>query len=257
LARSLKSISPATHASATEILMIHSKSSLTLIALALSSCLFASCASTHIREYVPKRRTYKSPVSFDQEAAKGTNGSLFRANHAATYLFADHRAMRIGDIVTVRVQEKADAKRGASTDLLRESDTSLKIGAFLGLLNSLKASAGISNDEMLGMGTRSAYKGAGSSSRSENLEATVPALVREVLPSGNLFIEGHRVVLVNNEEHHFYISGLVRPVDIKGDNSVFSSLIADAEIEFTGRGVISDRQDPPWLQKGLDMGRPF
>ena len=90
-----------------------------------------------------------------------------------------------------------------------------------------------------------------------DLEATVPALVREVLPSGNLFIEGHRVVLVNNEEHHFYISGLVRPVDIKGDNSVFSSLIADAEIEFTGRGVITDRQQPPWLQKGLDLGRPF
>ena len=157
--------------------MTHSRSILTFIALALTSSLLASCASTHIREYVPKRRTYKSPVSFDQDDSKGTNGSLFRANHAATYLFADHRAMRIGDIVTVRVQEKADAKRGASTDLLRESDTSVQIGAFLGLLNSLKASAGITNDKLLGMGTRSAYKGAGSSSRSENLEATVPTLV--------------------------------------------------------------------------------
>jgi len=237
--------------------MTKNRTRLIIPALVLAASLLASCGSTHIKEYVPKRRTYKSPVSFDQDAGKGTNGSLFRANHAATYLFADHRAMRIGDIVTVRVLEKADAKRGASTDLLRESDTSLKIGAFLGLLNSLKSSAGITNDELIGMGTRSAYKGAGSSSRSENLEATVPAIVREVLPSGNLFIEGHRVVLVNNEEHHFYISGLVRPVDIKGDNSVFSSLIADAEIEFTGRGVITDRQDPPWLQKGMDMGRPF
>ena len=82
--------------------MTHSRSILTFIALALTSSLLASCASTHIREYVPKRRTYKSPVSFDQDDSKGTNGSLFRANHAATYLFADHRAMRIGDIVTVR-----------------------------------------------------------------------------------------------------------------------------------------------------------
>jgi len=230
---------------------------ITVSATALIACLLGSCAQTHISEYKPKRRTYKSPVSFDEDTERGANGSLFRASHAATYLFADHRAMRMGDIVTVRVVEKAAAKRGASTDLLRESDTSVKIGAFLGLLNSLKTSAGLTDDEFLGMGTRSAYKGAGSSSRSENLEATVPAIVREVLPSGNLFIEGHRVVLVNNEEHHFYISGLVRPVDIKGDNSVFSSLIADAEIEFTGRGVISDRQEPPWLQKGLDAGRPF
>jgi flagellar L-ring protein precursor FlgH len=237
--------------------MTHRRVHFIFPALVLVSSLLGSCASTHIGEYVPKRRTYKSPVSFDQKAAAGTNGSLFRANHAATYLFADHRAMRTGDIVTVRVEEKADAKRGASTDLLRESDTSVKIGAFLGLLSSLKASTGITNDELIGMGTRSAYRGAGNSSRSENLEATVPALVREVLPSGNLFIEGHRVVLVNNEEHHFYISGLVRPVDIKGDNSVVSSLIADAEIEFTGRGVISDRLEQPWLQKGMDIGRPF
>ena len=230
---------------------------LSLIAVAAVACFLGSCASTHIGEYVPKRRTYKSPVSFDEDLRAGTNGSLFRANHAGTYLFADHRAMRIGDIVTVRVKEKAAAKRGASTDLLRESETSMKIGAFLGLLKDLKSSAGISNDEFLGLGTRSAYQGSGKTSRTENLEATVPAIVREVLPSGNLFIEGHRVVLVNHEEHHFYISGLVRPVDIKGDNSVFSSLIADAEIEFTGRGVITDRQQPPWLQKGLDLGRPF
>jgi flagellar L-ring protein precursor FlgH len=240
-----------------EILMMKRTPLLSILAIAAAASFLGSCASTHIGEYVAKRRTYKSPVSFDEDLKAGANGSLFRANRAGTYLFADHRAMRIGDIVTVRVSEKADAKRGAATDLLRESETSVKIGAFLGLLKDLKASAGISNDEFLGLGTRSAYRGAGNTSRSEDLEATVPALVREVLPSGNLFIEGHRVVLVNNEEHHFYISGLVRPVDIKGDNSVFSSLIADAEIEFTGRGVITDRQQPPWLQKGLDLGRPF
>ena len=79
----------------------------------------------------------------------------------------------------------------------------------------------------------------------------------KVLPNGNLFIEGHRVVLVNHEEHHFYLSGVVRPVDIETDNSVTSALIADAEIEFTGRGAISEKQEAPWLQRGLDFVRPL
>jgi flagellar L-ring protein precursor FlgH len=112
-------------------------------------------------------------------------------------------------------------------------------------------------DELLHMGGGSTFRGEGTTSRSEKLEATVPALVRMVMPNGNLFIEGHRVVLVNSEEHHFYISGLIRPVDIGQDNSVASHLIADAEIEFTGRGVISEKLDPPWLQRGLDFIRPF
>lgn len=207
----------------------------------------------HIGEYRPKRRDYQSPVSFDQHQGVRSNGSLFDDRHQGAFLFADHRAMRTGDIVTVRVSEQADAKRGASTDLSRTSDTSLKIRAFLGLLDDL----GIGTTEQLGLGTGTSFQGLGTTSRSERLQATVPAIVREVLPNGNLFIEGHRVVLVNSEEHHFYISGLVRPVDIEQDNSVASSLVADAEVEFTGRGVITEKQDPPWLQRGLDYVKPF
>jgi flagellar L-ring protein FlgH len=77
----------------------------------------------------------------------------------------------------------------------------------------------------------------------------VPALVRKVLPNGNLFVEGHRVVLVNNEEQHFYISGVVRPIDIDQENSVKSSMIADAEIEFVGSGDLTDNQKQGWLSR--------
>lgn len=227
------------------------------LALALGVTLLWGCSGVHIKEYTPKRRVYQSPVDLEGGTEQPSKGSLFLADRAGTYLFADHRAMRVGDIVTVRISERADARRGTSTDLSRVSDTSIKLRAFLGMLSSVAKTAGITNDEFLGGGTSTTFQGKGAISRSEKLTATVPAIVREQLPNGNLFIEGHRVVLVNNEEHHFYISGLVRPVDIKGDNSVESSQIADAEIEFTGRGVMSDKQEPPWLHRGLDAGRPF
>ncbi len=231
-------------------------SRMTIACAALLALAVAGCKVSHIKAYVPKQRDYKSPVTFEDLDRETTPGSLFSPTHAVSFLVTDHRAVRMGDIVTVRVSERADAQRGASTDLSRASDTSLKISAFLGLMSTLGAVLD-NGDELLHMGGGSTFRGEGTTSRSEKLEATVPALVRMVMPNGNLFIEGHRVVLVNSEEHHFYISGLIRPVDIGQDNSVASHLIADAEIEFTGRGVISEKLDPPWLQRGLDFIRPF
>mgnify|MGYP001167787240 CR=1 FL=1 len=228
-----------------------------LLCLAISGLWLWGCTKVHIDSYVPKRREYKSPVDFGPAQEQGTNGSLFHRSHAGTYLFADHRAMRIGDIVTVRIEEQADAKRGATTDLSRDSETNLKMQAFVGLMAQLNSALGLTDGNLISTGVETMLKAKGQTSRSEHLEATVPAIVREVLPSGNLFIEGHRVILVNEEEHHFYLSGVVRPVDIQGDNSVTSSMIADAEIEFTGRGVITDKQGPSWLHQGLDKGRPL
>jgi flagellar L-ring protein precursor FlgH len=214
----------------------------------------AGCVQ-HIGEYEAKRRQYRSPVDFEKLSAPAEPGSLFQPGYTGAYLFADQRAMRIGDIVTIRIREEADAKRGAATELSRNGSANAKIEAFFGLLNTLEGV--MDGDELVNTLLSTDFSGAGQTSRTEHLEATVPATVREVLPNGNLFVEGHRVILVNNEEHHFYISGVVRPVDISGDNSVESSLVADAEIEFTGRGVVSEKQSPGWLSRALDWAAPF
>ncbi len=223
--------------------------------LVITCSMVMGCGVSHIGEYVPKRRAYVSPVDLNAGAEDNVNGSLFSSRHAATYLFADHRAMRMGDIVTIRIDEQAVAKRGASTDLGRNSSTSVDFDVLFGALKTLSKSSG--SGSLLDAALKTDFSGQGSTSRSDRLEATVPAVVMQVMPNGNLFVEGHRVVLVNEEEHHFYISGVVRPVDIKQDNSVTSSLIADAEIEFTGRGAISEKQKAPWLHRGLDHARPF
>lgn len=223
-----------------------------LVALAASQLL--ACGVSHIGEYVSKRRAYESPVDLSGQEQVASNGSLFNTAHAGTYLFSDHRAMRMGDIVTVRIDEQANAKRGATTQLGRESDTSMDLDVLYGMLKAAQKATG---GKMFEAGSGTDFKGTGQTTRTDRLEATVPAVVMKVLPNGNLFVEGHRVVLVNHEEHHFYISGVVRPVDIETDNSVMSSLLADAEIEFTGRGVITEKQDPPWLQRGLDFVKPF
>ncbi len=217
--------------------------------------LLAACGSvSHIGEYKPKQRKYESSVDLTVATSDATNGSLFSRTHQGNYLFADQRAMRAGDILTINVVEDANAERGAKTDLAREASVDLQISSFLGLMKLLE---GKLDDDILKGAQKSDFYGRGETSRTDHVRATVPAMVKKVLPNGNLFVEGHRVILVNNEEHHFYVSGVIRPVDILDDNSVDSARIADAEIEFTGRGVVSEKQNPGWLQRGLDIVAPF
>jgi len=216
---------------------------------------YTACGSVnHIGDYKQKQRAYKSSVDLTTQTSDTANGSLFSRTHQGNYLFTDQRAMRSGDILTINVVEDANAKRGARTELGRDAEVGLAISSFLGLV---KLAGDVLDPELLRGGQKSDFLGRGETSRTDHVRATVPSMVKQVLPNGNLFIEGHRVILVNDEEHHFYVSGVIRPVDILDDNSVDSSRIADAEIEFTGRGVVSDKQKPGWLQRALDVITPF
>jgi flagellar L-ring protein precursor FlgH len=220
------------------------------LALAAALALAACGGPSHVASYTPKRRDYPTPAASADAGAPASPGSLWREGKPASMLFTDARALRENDLVVVHVAEIADAKRSADTDLSRDSAASAKLQAFLRAANTLPASS-------LDAEGHTSFKGLGSTARTERLTATVPSTVRKVLPNGNLFIEGHRVVLVNSEEQHFYISGVVRPIDIDQENGVKSSMVADAEIEFTGRGVLSDNQKQGWVSRYLGWLWPF
>lgn len=213
--------------------------------LALALCL-AACGPSHIAKYTPKHRDYEVPQANASDDRGVAPGSLWRDGRPASQLFTDARALREHDLVVIKVEEVADARRTADTDVSRSSKMQAAVTAFLSNIN-----------KNIDVTTDTAFTGSGSTARTEKLTATVPAVVRKVLPNGNLFVEGHRVVLVNSEEHHFYISGVVRPIDIDGENSVKSSMVADAEIEFTGQGVVSDSQRQGWLNRFFGYFWPF
>jgi flagellar L-ring protein precursor FlgH len=224
----------------------------TLVVLLLGG-LVAGCGPAHIAEYVPKKREYKLPSEAKNEDQALSPGSLWREGRPASLLFTDARALRTNDLVVIKIEEVADAKRSANTNLSRDSESDAQISAFLGLLEKLN------KGKALGItgSSKSSFTGQGDTNRSEYLTATVPATVAKVLSNGNLFVEGHRVILVNSEEQHFYISGVVRPIDIDQDNSVKSSMVADAQIEFVGRGVLTDNQKQGWLQRYFGWIWPF
>jgi flagellar L-ring protein precursor FlgH len=223
----------------------------------------AACGpATHIDAYVPKKRTYELPATAAAKTPEG-KGSLWVDDRPSAVLFADARALHVNDVVVVRVEENADARRTTDMDIARDAANDANIAAFLSVFNDKKPSSKLKTwgDIVKGVDLNTtastSFKNAGSTGRSEKLSATVPALVRQELPNGNLFIEGHRVVLVNSEEHHFYVSGVIRRFDIDGENSIKSSMIADAEIEFTGRGILSDNQRQGVVQRYFGWIWPF
>lgn len=213
----------------------------------------AACGPAHVGNYQPKRRQYDVEGVNQEQQANLPPGSLWKDGRPASMLFTDARALRTNDLLVIRIEEVADAQRRADTNLERDSRSDAQIQAFLGLLEKMN----VGDDLRVAGGSKTLFKGQGETRRSEYLTATVPAIVRKVLPNGNLFVEGHRVILVNAEEQHFYISGVVRPIDIDQENSVKSSLVADAEIEFVGRGVLTDNQRQGYLSRFLSWIWPF
>jgi len=199
----------------------------------------------------------KSPA-FDEQMPKPqlnyASGSLWQASSSG--LAEDVKARGRGDIVTVLISEQASASKQASTGTSRASTLSAGIPNLLGLEKTpVKGWMDLAN--LLNANFASKYDGSGSTSRAETLQATMSTKVVEALPNGNLMIEGRRNVKVNNEDQIIVLTGTVRSRDVSADNTISSSLIADARINYSGKGIISDRQKPGWLMNVLDTIWPF
>jgi len=182
------------------------------------------------------------------------SGSLWQAS--STGLVEDLKARRRGDIITVVISEQASASKQASTGTKRGSSMSAGMPKLLGLEKTpVKSWADLA--QLLSVSFDSKFDGAGSTSRQETLQATISAKVIDVIPNGNMMIEGRRNVKVNNEDQIIVLTGTVRSRDVSSDNTVSSALIADARINYSGKGVISDRQSPGWLMNLFDKFWPF
>ncbi len=198
--------------------------------------------------YQPKKRSFEDGDYGQTAHAQG--GSLYAAG--AHGFVEDDRPSRIGDVIIIKVDEADSASHDSSTKLDRKTDTSLGLSAALSNLNPK-----VDAKALLGAQTGYSLNGSGQVQRKGQINASLPVRVKKLLPNGDLYVEGTKVVLVGEEERHLYVSGVVRPADVLGDGSVLSSRIADAEIEYTGSGDASDQQKRGWLSRVLSTIWPF
>jgi flagellar L-ring protein precursor FlgH len=209
-----------------------------------------------------EKTTVKTP-GIDEQQSKPisdySNGSIWQASSSG--ITEDFKARRRGDIITIVITETSSASKEAKTDTSRDSSMTAGVPNFMGLeshkrlMDLIGGSGNMSN--LIKANAASTYAGAGSTSRQENLNATLTARVIDVLPNGNLRIEGRRNIKVNEEDQEIILEGTVRPRDIAQNNTVNSIYVADAKISYSGRGIISDRQKPGWLMNVIDKVWPF
>ncbi|OQX20174.1 MAG: flagellar biosynthesis protein FlgH [Desulfobulbaceae bacterium A2] len=191
-----------------------------------------------------------------EEPRSQSSGSLWTGDQQG--LFADHKAARVGDIVTVTISEKASASKEASTDSGRTSSMSAAIPALFGLEKKIvEKNPSVDMSNLVSADFSNSFKGSGKTLRKEDLVATLTTQVIKVYPNGNLKIRGGKSVVVNNEEQLIYLTGIVRPQNISGNNIVDSKYVLNAQIAYTGEGSVSDKQKPGWLMRTLDTVWPF
>ena len=164
----------------------------------------------------------------------------------------------VGDLITVTISERTSTSVMAGTQTTRDSDIKTGIGTIFGLeqkLFSLYPELGGKIE--LDATTGSDFRGDGTTTREGALEGTLTCKVVEVRPNGNLVVLGWKEVRSNKETQYLSLSGMVRPQDIKSDNTIPSDLIAEARIEYTGSGVVADKQAPGFGVRAMDHVWPF
>ena len=206
---------------------------------------------------VPGYRVVSLPMP-EATSDQFMSNSLWR--QGARAFFKDQRASRVGDILTVVININDQASFNNETERRRENTEDSDITNLLGLETQLEKRLlpeSFNPASALSLGSTSRSKGTGTVDRKEELSLTVAAIVTQVLPNGNLVIQGRQEVRVNFEVRELLIAGVVRPEDITATNQVQHTQIAEARISYGGRGQLTDVQQPRYGQQVLDILFPF
>lgn len=173
--------------------------------------------------------------------------------------FKDQRATKIGDILTVTINITDSAALDNSTSRSRTAREGAAANALLGYEQSLDKvlPEAIDPSALIDADSRSNTTGTGKVERKEDISTTVAAVITQILPNGNLVIQGKQEVRLNFEMREVLVSGVVRPEDISNQNTIRHTQIAEARISYGGRGQITDVQQPRYGQQLFDILFPF
>jgi flagellar L-ring protein precursor FlgH len=187
------------------------------------------------------------------------NGSLWRAELTQNYAVLDVRAHFPGDLLTVIIDEQSKGRKAATTQGSNESSVSASVQDFFGIpAGAVKfLPRGFNPEGIVTAETRRESAADGKTTREGTLSARITVRVIARDGAGNLHIQGDKIVTLNSEDQHIVLTGVVRPEDIRPDNTVLSSRLADARISYYGFGAVGDKQLVPFGQRLMDWIWPF
>ena len=203
----------------------------------LAALTLAGCATA------PKPAPEPLPPPTIEMPQKQVNGSIYQSGHDVR-LYDDRIARRVGDLVTVVFEESTNAKKGASTNISKESDIDLGAPVIFGRPvtvngNPISASAN----------ARRSFGGEGEADQSNLLKGVLASTVISVEPNGNMVIQGHKKLTLNRGDEYVTVTGVIRREDVRPDNTISSQRVANAQISYTGSGQLADANRMGWLSR--------
>jgi len=246
-------------------------SATTWIAIALMGSSLAGCSAVDRLSHIgatPEMSKIENPVLAKEykpvslpmpapEITERTANSLWTTGRQT--FFKDQRATNVGDIITVIIDIDDKAEVDNTSERSRSNSESAGLNSLLGYEQSLNKilPEAIDNTSLVDGSSTSSSSGSGSVDREEKIEVKVAALVTQILPNGNMVLQGRQEIRVNFEIRELQIAGIIRPEDITTDNTISYEKIAEARIAYGGRGHITDVQQPRYGQQLYDILFPF
>lgn len=220
-----------------------------LLLAGLLTLLFSGCATMP-----PSRDNYRPTMPPAYTSVEPIGGSIYQAARDVR-LFEDVKARRIGDTLTVVLQERTSASKSAKTSADKEQETTIANPTFFGASPQFNLPGLIpldsNRDNTLEQNLRAerSFKGEADTSQSNSLSGEITVTIADVLPNGNLVVRGEKWLTLNQGEEFIQISGIVRPQDVGTDNRILSTLIGDARITYSGQGMLAESNKMGWLAR--------
>ncbi|MFQ5643473.1 MAG: flagellar basal body L-ring protein FlgH [Thiogranum sp.] len=221
-----------------------------LLLAGLVTLLFSGCASVS----PPPRDNYRPTMPQAYTNVEPVGGSIYQAARDVR-LFEDVKARRIGDVLTVVLQERTSASKSAKTSADKNQEASIANPTFFGaspqfnLPGLIPLDSNRNNTLEQSLSAERSFEGEADSSQSNSLTGEITVTIADVLPNGNLVVRGEKWLTLNQGEEFIQISGIVRPQDIGTSNRILSTQIGDARITYSGKGVLAESNEMGWLAR--------
>lgn len=210
----------------------------------LQLCVLLPVFLTACSTPLPKREPTFSPVApADLRPPQQSSGGIYQAGYDMR-LFEDPTARRVGDVLTVTLNEQTNSTQRTKNKDEKKDSASISLPAIFGLGSLL-----LGSDMKTGMESEKSFNGSGDNSQNNVLRGAITVTVVELLPNGNLKIRGEKRIGLNQGDEFVRLSGIVRPADISSNNVIDSQKIADATFMYTGDGATADASTQGWVSR--------
>jgi flagellar L-ring protein precursor FlgH len=204
--------------------------------------LLAGCSSLP-----PPDENFAATLPEEQPVATEANGAIFHAGHDVP-LFENTVAHRVGDVLTITLQEATNASKSATTTTKKTTTEAMAAPKLLGVPLTVHGVNILNNS----LNDATTFDGEGTSAQSNVLTGSISVTVAKRLVNGNLLVRGQKWVTINQGREYVKIQGIVRPIDISPSNTIPSTMVADAVISYGGQGTLADSNAKGWLARFFD-----